>query len=56
LARPYDIIYDPHTQSLRILDNVKVVHDLSEQVKLNMDVLEHALDRLQSNGVHVRVV
>lgn len=56
LKRPYDLVYDAHTQSLRILDNVKVVHDLSAQLKLEMDVLEHALDRLHANGIHFQVL
>lgn len=55
LKRPYELVYDPYTQSLRILDNVKVIHDLSAQLKLNMDVLEHALDRLHMNGINFRV-
>ena len=56
LKRPYDVVYDPYTQSLRILDNMKVIHDLSSQLKLDMEVLEHAIDRLQVNGVNVRVI
>lgn len=56
LKRPYDLVYDAHTQSLRILDNVQVIHDLSIQLKLQMDVIEHALDRLQANGINFRVV
>lgn len=56
LKRPYDLIYDAHTQSLRILDDVKVIHDLSAQIKLNMDVLEHALDRLHKNGINFQVI
>jgi len=56
LKRPYELVYDPYTQSLRILDNVKVVHDLSAKLKLEMDVLEHALDRLHLNGISFRVV
>jgi len=56
LKRPYELVYDAHTQSLRILDNVKVIHDLSAQLKLDMDVLETALDRLHTNGIDFRVV
>jgi hypothetical protein len=56
LHRPYNLVYDPLTQSLRILDNVKVVHDLSAHLKLEMDVLEHALDRLHTNGIHFQVI
>ncbi len=56
LQRPYDLVYDAHTQSLRILDNIKVVHDLSAQLKLDMDVLEHALDRLHTNGINFQVI
>jgi hypothetical protein len=56
LKRPYEITYDPYTQSLRILDNVKVIHDFSAQLKLKMDELEHALDRLHINGINFRVI
>ena len=56
LKRPYELVYDAYTQSLRILDNVQVIHDLSVRLKLEMDVLEHALDRLQANGINFRVV
>jgi phenylalanine-4-hydroxylase len=56
LKRPYDLVYDAHTQSLRILDNVKVIHDLSGQLKLEMDVLEQALDRLDKNDINFRVI
>jgi hypothetical protein len=56
LKRPYELVYDPYTQSLCILDNVKVIHDFSAQLKLKMDVLEHALDRLHVNGINFRVI
>ena len=56
LKHPYELVYDPHTQSLRILDNVQVIHDLSTQLKLDMDVLEQALNRLHTNGINFRVV
>ena len=56
LHRPYELVYDACTQSLRILDNVKVVHDLSSQLKVEMDVLEQALDRLHTNGINFRVI
>ena len=56
LKRPYDLVYDAHTQSLHILDNMKVIHDLSAQLKQNMDVLEHALNRLNENGINFRVI
>lgn len=56
LKRPYDLVYDAQTQSLRILDNVQVIHDLSVQLKMEMDVLEQALDRLQTNGINFRIV
>ena len=49
-------MYDPHTQSLRILDNMKVIHDVSAKLKLEMDVLEHALKRLETSGINVRVI
>ena len=41
---------------LRILDNIKVIHDLSVKLKLEMDVVEQALDRLHLNGIHFRVI
>ncbi len=56
LKRPYELVYEPYTQSLRILDNVKVVHDLSTHLKYEMDVLEQALDRLHTNGLNFRVI
>lgn len=56
LKRPYEVAYDPYTQSLRILDNTKVIHDLSSQLKLDMDVLDHAIDRLEKLGVDVRII
>ncbi|CAF4218451.1 unnamed protein product, partial [Adineta steineri] len=56
LKRPYELVYDAHTQSLQILDNVKVIHQYSSKLKLDMDVLEHALDRLHKNGINFRVI
>ncbi|CAF3890174.1 unnamed protein product [Rotaria sp. Silwood2] len=56
LKRPYELVYDSYTQSLRILDNVKVIHDLSTNLKLEMDILEHALDRLHTNGIDFKVI
>ena len=56
LKRPYELVYDAHTQSLRILDNVKVIQDLTGHLKLEMDVLENALDRLGKNDINFRVV
>jgi hypothetical protein len=56
LKRPYELVYDAYTQSLRILDNAKVIHDLSVKLKLEMDVIEHALDRLQTNEINFRVI
>ncbi|CAF3319629.1 unnamed protein product [Rotaria socialis] len=56
LKRPYELVYDAHTQSLRILDNIKVIHDLSTKLKLDMDVLEHALDRLHTNGINFKII
>ncbi|CAF1422968.1 unnamed protein product [Adineta steineri] len=56
LKRPYELVYDAQTQSLQILDNVKVIHQLSSKLKLDMDVLEHALDRLHKNGINFRVI
>ncbi|CAF0892125.1 unnamed protein product [Rotaria sordida] len=56
LKRPYELVYNPYTQSLRILDNIKVIHDFSAELKLEMDVLEHALDRLHTNGINFKVV
>ncbi|CAF0777183.1 unnamed protein product [Didymodactylos carnosus] len=55
MNRPYELVYDPYTQSLRILNDVKIVHDLSSVLKLEMDVLENALNRLQTNGQHFRI-
>lgn len=56
LKRPYELVYDAHTQSLRILDNATVIHDLSMELKLQMDVMEQALDRLQANGINFKVI
>ncbi|CAF1433263.1 unnamed protein product [Adineta steineri] len=39
LKRPYELVYDVHTQSLQILDNVKVIHQLSSKPKLEVDCL-----------------
>ncbi|CAF3356550.1 unnamed protein product [Rotaria sp. Silwood1] len=56
LKRPYGLVYDPYTQSLRILDSVKVIHDISANLKLEMDILEHALDRLHTNGIDFKII
>jgi hypothetical protein len=33
-----------------------VLHDLSAHLKMEMGVLEHALDRLHMNGIHFQVI
>lgn len=51
LKRPFDVRYDPYTQSIQVLDNVKELGKLSEKIRADIDVLSGALDKLNYDDI-----
>ncbi|CAF0937377.1 unnamed protein product [Didymodactylos carnosus] len=50
IKRPFDILYDPYTQSLNILNNVETIEDSIVKFKLQINNLENARRRLEEEN------
>jgi hypothetical protein len=47
IKRPYEVRYEPLTQSIQVLDNQATLKDMGRCLKAEVNLLHNALDRLQ---------
>ncbi|CAF0731497.1 unnamed protein product [Brachionus calyciflorus] len=47
IKRPYKLRYDPYTQSLQIVDNMKIIQEIKREVNSDLDEIIEALDNVQ---------
>ena len=52
IKRPYEVRYDALTQSIQILDNQRIIQDVSRVLKGELNCLHNALSRIQSLQVN----
>ncbi|XP_041355019.1 tryptophan 5-hydroxylase 1-like [Gigantopelta aegis] len=48
IKRPYEVRYDPYTQSVQKLNSKGMLHSVARNLKGELEVLQHAIDRIQS--------
>jgi hypothetical protein len=46
IKRPYTIRYDPHTQSIKIVDDLKIIQEIKREIQMNIDLVVDALSDL----------
>ena len=46
IKRPYKVRYDPHTQSIRIVDNMKTIQEIKREIQMDIDLVVDALSAL----------
>ena len=46
IKRPYEVRYDPYTQSIQILDNKNIIQETAKLVKIELNSLNAALSRI----------
>ena len=47
IRRPYDVMYDPFTQSIQVLDNKDSLVSVSQQIKSDITALGKALNKIE---------
>jgi len=47
IKRPYELRYDPYTQSIQVLDNKNIIHDTAKILRIELNSLNAALSRVQ---------
>lgn len=45
IQKPYQIRYDPHTQSIRIVDDLKIIQEIHKSIEINTETMLKVLDR-----------
>ncbi|KAJ1954499.1 hypothetical protein IWQ62_005742, partial [Dispira parvispora] len=46
LKRPFDVRYDPYTQTIEVLDNKDKLVRYAQSIKSDMEILTHALETI----------
>nr|QQY02495.1 tryptophan 5-hydroxylase 1 [Cryptocotyle lingua] len=49
IKRPFDVIYDPYTESVQLIDNLDRVGSILLDVKTRLTLLTHSLEKLKEN-------
>ncbi|XP_071113625.1 tyrosine 3-monooxygenase-like [Haliotis cracherodii] len=48
IKRPYEVQYDPYTQSVQLLNTKGVLHSVARNLKGQLENLQHAIDKIQA--------
>lgn len=56
LKSPYAVTYDPYTQTVEVLDNMKSISHLVSKVRGELYTISDALNKMQSRKLKKRTV
>lgn len=45
IKRPYQIRYDPYTQSIKIIDNLQIIQEIHKSIQIDTDLMLKTLDK-----------
>jgi hypothetical protein len=49
MKKPYNVRYDPNTQSIKIVDNMKVIQEIKKTAELDIQFLLDSIERMNKN-------
>ena len=48
IKRPYDVKYDPFTQSLKILNEKTMIQEIGRQLQSDLNIMQAGLEKFQN--------